>query len=68
MRKITSIKVVQKQSAILFRVRHSNGEHDDRYSSDMSNLEWDAMQKLLRTMNPEIEMGGEELIVFYYPR
>lgn len=52
----------------MFWVRHNDGKHDKRYSESMSEMEWKAMQKLLKTMKPEIEMDGEELIIYYYPR
>ena len=68
MRKITSIRVSQQQSGLLFLIRHSNGKHDRHYSGDMDEREWKAMERLLKTMQPEVEMDGEELVAYYYPR
>lgn len=68
MRKITSIVVYQEKNGLQFLVRHEDGKHDKVFSSTMNELEWNAMQKLLKTMVPEVETDSEALVVYYYPR
>lgn len=52
----------------MFWVRHNDGKHDKHYSGEMDELAWNAMQKLLKTMKPEVSLDGAELTVDYYPR